>query len=114
MQLAALEAAAEVDPIAAQIGAINTLVRQSNGGLKGYNTDYSAAIGAIEDALDEAGLFGAGCDPEACEVDFGEEPPEAGSPLEGMRVVVLGAGGAGRALAFGAAAKGAKVIVANR
>jgi 3-dehydroquinate dehydratase/shikimate dehydrogenase len=114
MQLAALEAASEVDPIAAQIGAINTLVRQPDGGLKGYNTDYSAAIEAIEEALEEGGFFGAGCDPEACEVDFGEEPPAAGFPLEGVRVVVLGAGGAGRALAFGAAAKGAKVIVANR
>ena len=36
------------------------------------------------------------------------------SPLAGKRVVVLGAGGAGRALAFGAAEKGAHVIVANR
>ena len=29
-------------------------------------------------------------------------------------VVVVGAGGAGRALAFGAAAKGAQVVIANR
>ena len=36
------------------------------------------------------------------------------SPLAGKRVVVLGAGGAGRALAFGAAEKGDNVIVANR
>ncbi len=35
--------------------------------------------------------------------------------LQGKRVVVVGAGGAGRALAFGAAAKGAgAVIIANR
>ncbi len=38
----------------------------------------------------------------------------AQSPLAGKRVVVLGAGGAGRALAFGAAEKGAHVIIANR
>lgn len=36
------------------------------------------------------------------------------SPLSGLRVVVLGAGGAGRALAFGAADKGAQVVIANR
>jgi Zn-dependent alcohol dehydrogenase len=34
--------------------------------------------------------------------------------LEGKTVCVVGAGGAGRALAFGAASKGAKVIIANR
>jgi 3-dehydroquinate dehydratase/shikimate dehydrogenase len=36
------------------------------------------------------------------------------SPLKGKKVVVLGAGGAGRALAFGAASRGAHVVVANR
>ena len=36
------------------------------------------------------------------------------SPLSGKTVVVVGAGGAGRALAFGAAVKGAKVVIANR
>ena len=36
------------------------------------------------------------------------------SPLSGKTVVVVGAGGAGRALAFGAAAKGAQVVIANR
>ena len=36
------------------------------------------------------------------------------SLMHGLRVVVLGAGGAGRALAFGAADKGAHVIIANR
>ena len=40
--------------------------------------------------------------------------PGAQSPLAGKRVMVLGAGGAGRALAFGAIEKGAHVIVANR
>lgn len=42
-------------------------------------------------------------------------PPACFHPLQGKRVVVVGAGGAGRALAFGAAAKGAgAVIIANR
>jgi len=38
----------------------------------------------------------------------------AAKSLEGKTVVVIGAGGAGRALAFGAKFKGANVIVANR
>lgn len=89
---AAFRGASSVDPVAAQIGAVNTLVRQSDGGLKGYNTDCSAAISAIE-----RGLKG-----------------EDASPLKDKLVVVIGAGGAGRALAFGAASKGASVTVANR
>ena len=51
MQLAALECAEEADPVAARIGAANTLVRQPGGGLKAYNTDWSAAISAVETAL---------------------------------------------------------------
>ena len=37
-----------------------------------------------------------------------------GSALKGKRVIVVGAGGAGRALAFGAVERGAKVLVCNR
>ena len=97
---AALEGAAEVDPVAAQIGAVNTLVRQPDGtSLKGYNTDWSAAIAAIEGGLDA----GAPSSTDA-----------SSSPLAGKTVVVVGAGGAGRALAFGAAVKGAHVVIANR
>lgn len=36
------------------------------------------------------------------------------SPLAGHLFVVIGAGGAGKALAYGAKEKGAKVIIANR
>lgn len=36
------------------------------------------------------------------------------SPLAGKLFVVLGAGGAGKSLAYGAAQKGARVVVANR
>jgi 3-dehydroquinate dehydratase/shikimate dehydrogenase len=94
---AALRCCAEVDPVAAQIGAVNTLVRRPDGSLKGYNTDYCAAIAAIEAALASRGD---GCNPETV--------------LRGKTVVVVGAGGAGRGLAFGAKFKGAEVIVANR
>eukprot|EP00198_Chlamydomonas_reinhardtii_P005010 XP_001694346.1 dehydroquinate dehydratase [Chlamydomonas reinhardtii] len=94
---AALRAAKDVDPVAAQIGAVNTLIRQADGSFKGYNTDWEAAISAIERGL--AGNAGT---------------PAAESPLKGRTVVVIGAGGAGRALAFGAAARGARVLIANR
>jgi len=88
---AALQACAEVDPVAASIGAVNTLVRLPGGGFKGYNTDWEAAVDAIE-----MGLGGAGT-------------------LSGRSIVVLGAGGAARALVFGALARGASsVTVANR
>lgn len=38
----------------------------------------------------------------------------AGSPLAGKLLVVIGAGGAGKALAYGAKQKGARVVIANR
>jgi 3-dehydroquinate dehydratase/shikimate dehydrogenase len=51
VQLAALECAESCDPVAERIGAANTLVRQPDGSLRAYNTDWSAAISAVEDAL---------------------------------------------------------------
>ena len=86
----------DVDPVAAKIGAVNTLVRRADGTLKGYNTDYVAAIGAIERAM------------------AGRDGSTSPSPLKGKTVVVVGAGGAGRGLAFGAAFEGANVVVVNR
>ncbi|CAK0754240.1 hypothetical protein CVIRNUC_002282 [Coccomyxa viridis] len=94
-KVAALEAAQEVDAVAARIGAANTLVRQQDGSLKAYNTDWSAAIEAVEEGV-------------------GDAAAGAASPLAGMQVVVLGAGGAGRALAFGALQRGAHITIANR
>jgi 3-dehydroquinate dehydratase/shikimate dehydrogenase len=100
---AALAAAAEADTVASSIAAANTLVRIENGkGFKAYNTDWLAAITSIENAMIENGMG-----PSA---DAGTDA----SPLTGKTVVVLGAGGAGRALAFGAASRGASVVVANR
>ena len=96
----ALACCAVVDPIAKKIGAVNTLVRQPDGTLKGYNTDYSAAMEVIE---------------RAYELHLGCERTGTESILCGKTVVVVGAGGAGRGLAFGAVFRGAgKVIVANR
>ena len=141
MQLAALECADEVDTVAQQIGAVNTLVRQSDGSLKGYNTDWSAAITAIENGLqpdsqttaesipsqqqDESAcsqhssdsVSGLGAEEATTSgrvFNEGQGERQSGSVLKGRTVVVIGAGGAGKALAFGAAHKGAKVIIANR
>lgn len=38
----------------------------------------------------------------------------ADSPLAGKLFVVIGSGGAGKALAYGAKEKGARVVIANR
>lgn len=87
--LAALD---EVDELAQKIGAVNTVLERE-GRLFGYNTDSSAAIFSLEPALGES--------------------PE-GTALSGKRVVVLGAGGAARAVVFALSEKGAKVTILNR
>ncbi|KAL6842149.1 hypothetical protein ACP4OV_028128 [Aristida adscensionis] len=94
---AAVRCCDEVDPIARDIGAVNTIVRRSNGKLVGYNTDYVGAISAIEDGIRAS----QSTDPTI-------------SPLAGRLFVVIGAGGAGKALAYGAKEKGARVVIANR
>ncbi|KAG8483253.1 hypothetical protein CXB51_022269 [Gossypium anomalum] len=89
----------EVDPVAKSIGAVNCIIRrQSDGKLFGYNTDYIGAISAIEDGLQARYNMSSA----------------AGSPLAGKLFVVIGAGGAGKALAYGAKQKGARVVIANR
>ncbi|KYF90691.1 hypothetical protein BE20_16980 [Sorangium cellulosum] len=75
----------EIDPIAARIGAVNTIVNEG-GRLRGYNTDWIGAARALEEA----------------------------TQLGGARVLLLGAGGAARAVAFGLAERGARVTIANR
>ena len=75
-----------VDPLAAKIGAVNTIVND-DGVLTGFNTDAEGAARALEEGV---------------------------GTLEGVRVVVLGAGGAARAVVHGLSARGATVLVANR
>ena len=86
---AVIAAMDEVEPLVERIGAMNTVVARG-GKFYGYNTDYSGALGALEKTL-------GGSD-----------------PLRGKRVAILGAGGAGRALAFGATDRDARVTVCNR
>jgi len=97
----------EVQPLARRIGAVNTIVLR-DGRLCGSNTDWSAAVAAIESGLrGEKGLGGTGVPPVA-------HRPEACATLAGKTVLLLGAGGAARAMAFGLAECGCRVIIANR
>ncbi|XP_059625761.1 bifunctional 3-dehydroquinate dehydratase/shikimate dehydrogenase, chloroplastic-like isoform X2 [Cornus florida] len=98
---AAVECCDEVHPLAKSIGAVNTIVRRpTDGKLVGYNTDCEASITAIEDALRER---------QAANGEISHA-----SPLAGKVFVLVGAGGAGRALAFGAKSRGARVFIFNR
>ena len=72
----------EIDPLAEKIGAVNTLV-PVEGGYKGYNTDMP-------------GLYRAMC--------------ADGVEIEGEEVILLGAGGVARAIAYLLLDKGAKRI----
>ncbi|PPD78760.1 hypothetical protein GOBAR_DD24301 [Gossypium barbadense] len=100
---AAIRCCDEVHPTAKSIGAVNTIVRRPmDGKLIGYNTDCEAAISAIEDALTERKVSSKGV------------PNSTSSLISGRTFVLIGAGGAGRALAFGAKYKGARIVIFNR
>ncbi|MGM0771124.1 MAG: shikimate dehydrogenase [Halobacteriota archaeon] len=75
----------ESDHLAANIGAINTI--DFKDGIRGYNTDGIGAQKTLE---------------------------ETGVEIEGKNVLILGAGGAARAIAFTFTEAGAKVNIANR
>ncbi len=75
-----------IHPDASGIGAINTLVRRADGSFLGTNTDARAIT----------------------------EPLLRRMPLAGTRVLLLGAGGAARAAAFGLQALRAEVSILNR
>jgi 3-dehydroquinate dehydratase/shikimate dehydrogenase len=77
---------AKCDPLAARIGAVNTVVVQGDGRLHGYNTDYIGVLRALKSRL----------------------------RLRGSRVLLLGAGGAARAAAFALAEAGANVVICAR
>lgn len=78
-----------LSPTAQGIGAVNTIVVEEDGTLRGENTDADGALHALEE--------------------------ETGTNVRGASVAVIGAGGAGRAAAFGAAQRGAaRVVLLNR
>ncbi len=72
-------------PLARRIGAVNTVVNE-NGVLTGHNTDAWGAVAALREAIDPSG----------------------------QRILVVGAGGAARAVIHGLVDEGADVHVANR
>jgi 3-dehydroquinate dehydratase/shikimate dehydrogenase len=73
----------------------NTVVIEE-GRRVGYNTDYRAAMDALEEAMG------------------GAVETEDGSPLWEKPVLILGAGGVARSIAFGLARRGANLTITNR
>ena len=71
----------EIDPIAREIGAVNTFMQTEDGRLVGFNTDADGLIASMLRTLP------------------GQSAPFLPT-LTGKRVLLLGAGGAGRASAF--------------
>jgi shikimate dehydrogenase len=84
-KVAAMPLVDRIDPLAARIGAINTVVVEPDGTLAGYNTD---AYGYIQSLLDA----------------------QPGWRADAGPVTVLGAGGAARAILVALAERGAKEI----
>lgn len=76
----------ELSDEATEIDAVNTITIE-NGETKGYNTDTQGVVGALEGN---------------------------GIELKGKNLLILGAGGAAKAAAFGLTKSGAKVTIANR
>lgn len=75
----------ELDSDAEQIGSVNTIVRRENR-LIGYNMDGQGALNAIEEIM----------------------------PVKGRKLILLGAGGTAKAIAFEALKRGAEVVILNR
>jgi 3-dehydroquinate dehydratase / shikimate dehydrogenase len=76
----------ECEPLAADIGAVNTVVVRSDGLLYGCNTDYVGVLRALEKKL----------------------------LIKGSRTLIFGAGGSARAAAFALARAGAVIAICAR
>jgi 3-dehydroquinate dehydratase/shikimate dehydrogenase len=76
----------DCDELAASIGAVNTVSVRANGKFVGYNTDYVGVLRALERRM----------------------------PLRGSRVLIFGAGGVARAVAFALSRAGASVGICAR
>ncbi len=75
----------KIDPMATKIGAVNT-IKKTNEGIFGTNTDWIGAVYSIEKV----------------------------SSIKGKKVLILGAGGTGKAIAFGIANRKGETIISNR
>jgi shikimate dehydrogenase len=80
----AIEYVDEIDRLAIETGAVNTIVN-NDGVLIGYNTDYQGALKALET-----------------------------TSLEGKKAVLVGGGGAASAIALGLRRGGARLVILNR
>ncbi len=78
----------QLAPCAGRLGAVNTVVRRSNGLLRGYNTDIHGIFETLRSAL--------------------------GRSLSGERALIIGAGGAARAAALALTTLGMRLAIANR
>jgi 3-dehydroquinate dehydratase/shikimate dehydrogenase len=76
----------DCDELAASIGAVNTVSVRANGKLTGHNTDYVGVLRALERRM----------------------------PLRGSRVLIFGAGGVARSVAFALSRAGASVGICAR
>jgi shikimate dehydrogenase len=80
-----------VVPLAETASAVNLIQKTRDGRLTGHNTDGDGYAWSLEEALEARG-----------------------GRIRGLRVLILGAGGTGRALALALAQRGAEVVVLNR
>ncbi len=76
----------EVDESSLRIGAVNTILNDDNGRLKGYNTDWIGLIRDLKESLE----------------------------ISGKTFAILGAGGAARAVVFGILREGGIPVILNR
>ena len=85
---AVMAAVDEIEPLARRIGAVNTIQRRPDGRLFATNTDWTAGLAAIEAVVGRTWL-------------------------RGKRALMVGAGGVGRAMAFGLLQRGADATLAD-
>lgn len=76
----------EVDESSLRIGAVNTILNDDNGRLRGYNTDWIGLIRDLKESLE----------------------------ISGKTFAILGAGGAARAAVFGILREGGIPVILNR
>lgn len=76
----------EIDESSLRIGAVNTILNDGNGRLKGYNTDWIGLICDLKESLE----------------------------ISGKTFAILGAGGAARAAVFGILREGGIPVILNR
>jgi len=81
----------ELDPLAKEIGAVNFIIKTPEDKLKGFNTDGMGYAQSLEEIF-----------------------KQKQEKLQGKKAVILGAGGAGNAIAFALAEKGMRIVILNR